>query len=247
MSNGCGRRLDPEPLAGDDLEDVARLDVLLAVADDLLVLLAGEVRLGVEVERAVGVDVAERQLGAGRGEAVDQLVDPVAGVVVGGAGVDRRGRRGRGRRRARSCGCGRRSPSGRRGRTRGRAGRGRRGGSRAGARCSGRRRTPRNRPRRRRTGGGRAGGRRGSRSIRASRSRNGSAEVECVAAPGSWPGVTVTALPRASNRRNGSVPRKLNRPTFSPPMTLSNRNDGADRSTLRKAETGVRPSPVSWR
>ncbi len=53
--------------------------------------------------------------------------------------------------------------------------------------------------------------------------------------------------PRASNRRNGSVPRKLNRPTFSPPMTLSNRNDGAVRSIRRKAETGVRPSPVNWR
>ena len=43
------------------------------------------------------------------------------------------------------------------------------------------------------------------------------------------------------------MPRKLNRPTFSPPMTLSNRNDGDDLSTFRKAETGVSPSPVTWR
>jgi hypothetical protein len=43
------------------------------------------------------------------------------------------------------------------------------------------------------------------------------------------------------------VPRKLNRPTFSPPMTLSNKNEGDDRSIRRKAETGVRASPVSWR
>ena len=56
-----------------------------------------------------------------------------------------------------------------------------------------------------------------------------------------------TSRPPASNRRKGSVPRKLNRPTFSPPMTLSNRNDGAVRSIRRKAETGVRPSPVNWR
>ena len=47
-----------------------------------------------------------------------------------------------------------------------------------------------------------------------------------------------TSRPRASKRRKGSVPRKLNRPTFSPPTTLSNRNEGADRSILRKAETG---------
>ena len=33
-----GRRLDLEPLAGNDLEDVAGLDVFLAVADDRLVL-----------------------------------------------------------------------------------------------------------------------------------------------------------------------------------------------------------------
>jgi len=38
----------------------------------------------------------------------------------------------------------------------------------------------------------------------------------------------------ASNRRKGSVPRKLNRPTFSPPMTLSNRKDGAPRSIGRR-------------
>ena len=38
MSNGSAVRLDLEPLAGDDLEDVAGLDVLLAVPDDLLVL-----------------------------------------------------------------------------------------------------------------------------------------------------------------------------------------------------------------
>ena len=43
------------------------------------------------------------------------------------------------------------------------------------------------------------------------------------------------------------MPRKLKRPTFSPPITLSKRNDGAARSILRKAETGVRPSPVNWR
>ena len=36
-----GRRLDLEPLAGHDLEDVAGLDVLLAVADDRLVLARG--------------------------------------------------------------------------------------------------------------------------------------------------------------------------------------------------------------
>ena len=57
--------------------------------------------------------------------------------------------------------------------------------------------------------------------------------------------VTSAAAPRTV--RNGSVPRKLNRPTFSPPITLSNRNEGAARSIRRKAETGVSPSPVNWR
>jgi hypothetical protein len=56
-----------------------------------------------------------------------------------------------------------------------------------------------------------------------------------------------TSAPRASNFRNGSVPRKLNRPTFSPPITLSKRNEGAERSIRQKAETGVSPSPVNWR
>ena len=55
-------------------------------------------------------------------------------------------------------------------------------------------------------------------------------------ASGSSAGVIVTSWPRASKRRNGSVPRKLNRPTFSPPMTLSNRNDPPGRSIRRSVK-----------
>ena len=79
-----GGRLDLEPLAEDDLEDVAGLDVLLALADDRLVLLAGEVGPGREPGRPVGVDVGQAELGAGLGEAGDQLVDPGAGPLVRG-------------------------------------------------------------------------------------------------------------------------------------------------------------------
>ena len=57
-------------------------------------------------------------------------------------------------------------------------------------------------------------------------------------------GKTTIWLPLAWKCRNGSVPRKLNRPTFSPPMTLSNRKDGAVRAIRRKAETGVSPDYV---
>ena len=95
------------------------------------------------------------------------------------------------------------------------------------------------RRRRRRTGGGRADAPRGSVRPAPGGRRNGSAEREPAGrAAGRPESVTVTSWPRASNRRNGSVPRKLNRPTFSPPMTLSNRNDGAVRSIRPKAETG---------
>ena len=43
--------------------------------------------------------------------------------------------------------------------------------------------------------------------------------------------------------RNGSVPRKLKRPTFSPPITLSNRNEGAD--ALDPAERRDGSQPIS--
>ena len=89
-----GRRLDLEPLAGHDLEDVARLDVLLAMADDRPRMLAGEVGRGAERDRpSVSISASARS-GRRRGQAGDQLVDPGAGRLVGRLGR-RRGRGGR--------------------------------------------------------------------------------------------------------------------------------------------------------
>ncbi len=155
-----GAGLDLEPLAGHDLEDVARLDVFLAVADDLLVPLAGEV--GPERQRGAACRCrCRRRPGRGRGR-------PGARPArrPGRTRRDRRrrgpptGRRGTARPPGWSCGCGRTGPCGRRRRTRGRAGRGRPGGRRGGPRYSGRRRRRRIRRRRRRTGAGPAWARR---------------------------------------------------------------------------------------
>ena len=92
-------------------------------------------------DRRVGGDVADAQVGRRGREPVDQLVDAVAGGLVGGPGVEP-GPTCAARRPGWSCGCGRRGPSGRRRRTRGRAGRGRPAGWRAGSRYSGRRHKP---------------------------------------------------------------------------------------------------------
>ena len=71
-----GGGLDLEPLAGDDLEDVAGLDIILAVADDLLELVAAKVRPRLQARRAVGPDVDRRQRRAGLGELGDQIIHP---------------------------------------------------------------------------------------------------------------------------------------------------------------------------
>ena len=83
-----GRGLDVEALAGDDLEDVAGLDVFLTVTDDLLVRLARQVRLWEQMDRAVGVDVGQFEVVALGGEPGDQFVGAVAGVLISGLRVN---------------------------------------------------------------------------------------------------------------------------------------------------------------
>ncbi len=88
MSNGLAVVLHLEPLARHDLEDVARLDVLLALSDDALVRLPGEVRLGPQGHRPRRVDVDQAEVLVRPGEPIDQVVDPFGGPRVGVAGVD---------------------------------------------------------------------------------------------------------------------------------------------------------------
>jgi hypothetical protein len=52
--------LHAQALAGDELEDVAGLDVLLALADGVLVLVARHVAVERERQRGARVDLAER-------------------------------------------------------------------------------------------------------------------------------------------------------------------------------------------
>ena len=82
-----GLRLDREPLAGNHLKNVAGLDVFLAMTHDRFIFGAGEIRPRLERDRRFRVDVAQSQLGAGRGQAIDQLVDPVARRFVGRPGI----------------------------------------------------------------------------------------------------------------------------------------------------------------
>ena len=83
-----GAGLELEPLTGHDLEDVAGLDVFLAVPDDLLVSIPGEIGGRRGTARSLGIQVAERQLGSGGGESPDEIVDPGTGRGVSLAGVD---------------------------------------------------------------------------------------------------------------------------------------------------------------
>ena len=85
-----GAGLHFESLARDDLEDVARLDVLLAMPDDGLVLAAGEIGSDFQRHRGVRGDVAHAQVGTAAGEAGDQLVDAIASRLVGRLWVRRR-------------------------------------------------------------------------------------------------------------------------------------------------------------
>jgi len=77
-----------QALAEDDLEDVAGADVLDALLDGRLELLAREVRLAGEIGRAFQGDVHRLQVAGVRGQLVDQGVDAAAGVVVGRAAAD---------------------------------------------------------------------------------------------------------------------------------------------------------------
>ena len=92
MSNAAAVVLHLEPLARDDLEHVAGLDVFLAVPDYRFIGFARQVGLRPEGDGAVGVDVREREVGARRGQASDQLVYPPGRAVVGrlqvAAGLD---------------------------------------------------------------------------------------------------------------------------------------------------------------
>ena len=254
MSNGRARRLGAEPLAEHDLEDVAGVDVLARLRDRGLELAAGEVR------RDSGCRVPG--VGASGSMSVKWQVGDAPGQLARPA--DRR------RRRPRRMPPDPRSPipdpptwawattSDRLGDVVeddhavveaeaqvGQAAVVRRRRS-AAARRSGRCRSRRSRPPRRRTAAGPAGAGRGTRRSCSSSSRSGSACVgldpRAVAVAGADRGCR-----DASNARNGPAPRKLYRPTRSPPTTLSKRNDQSPSWILQNADTGVRVSPMSRR
>ena len=75
-------RLGLEALAEDDLEDVARADVLLAALDSRLVASLGEIRRVRQRRLADGVDVRELQVGNALVEAFHEAIHPLARPAV---------------------------------------------------------------------------------------------------------------------------------------------------------------------
>ena len=76
-----------EPLAGNDLEDIAGLDVLLTMPHNRFISRSGEIRPRLERDRRFRVDVAQPKVRAGRSQAIDQFVNAVARSFIGGLGV----------------------------------------------------------------------------------------------------------------------------------------------------------------
>ena len=77
---------DAHALAGDELKNVAGLDVLLPLANGRLVLLASHAAGERKRQRRARIDFAELA-GGWLLEALDQFVDAAAGIAIGGLGI----------------------------------------------------------------------------------------------------------------------------------------------------------------